>query len=412
MADVRELIEKRGTALTEARKFVDAADNAKRDMNEDEVRQYDAHMNDVKRFGKEIERETELSNEEKRGLAAELERQNDGEKRKGVKSPAEGIRSVAFRKVLLEGMHTLNDEEKRSLTTGSDTQAGFLNAPQEFNQQLIERVHDEVFIEAASTQHTTSNTNGLGFPSLETYPTRPKMLNEIAKVSENTALAFGKREFKPHLMRDSIKISEKMLRADGMNAETIAINAMTYIISITKEYMYLLGTGDQEPLGLFTASAKGIPTSRDITTDMDSGANGFGFTPDALKAAKYSLKAQYMKTAQWLFHRDSVGKIAKLKTGDGYYMFEMSDQIGAVDQLLGRPMMMSEYVPNTFTANQYVGMFGDFTKYWTVNALSLRIKRLNELYAETGEVGFLFELEFDGMPVLSEGFTRIKTAAV
>jgi HK97 family phage major capsid protein len=57
-------------------------------------------------------------------------------------------------------------------------------------------------------------------------------------------------------------------------------------------------------------------------------------------------------------------------------------------------------------------MFGDFTKYWTVNALSLRIKRLNELYAETGEVGFLFELEFDGMPVLAESFTRIKTASV
>jgi hypothetical protein len=35
---------------------------------------------------------------------------------------------------------------------------------------------------------------------------------------------------------------------------------------------------------------------------------------------------------------------------------------------------------------------------------------LNELFAATGEVGFLFELEFDGMPVLAEAFTRIRTA--
>jgi len=39
----------------------------------------------------------------------------------------------------------------------------------------------------------------------------------------------------------------------------------------------------------------------------------------------------------------------------------------------------------------------------------LRIKRLNELFAATRQVGFLFDTEFDGMPVLSEAFTRIKT---
>lgn len=406
MADIRELYEKRGNALAEARKFVDAADAAKRDMTEDEVRQYDAHMNDVKRFGKEIEREQELAAEEKRNVAFELQRQNGNENREN-KTPEQELRSAAFRKLLIEGPQALSGDERRTLTTGNDTQAGFLNTPQEFQQQLIERVHDEVFIEAASTQHTTTNANGLGFPSLETYPTRPKMVTEIQKADENTALAFGKREFKPHLMKNLIKISDKMLRADGMNAETIAMNAMTYIIGITKEYMYLLGSGDQEPLGLFTASAKGIPTSRDVSTDMKVD----DFTPDALKNVKYSLKAQYMKTAQWLFHRDAVRQIAKLKDGDGRYMFELADQVGAVDQLLGRPLLMSEYVPNTFSASQYVGMFGDLTKYWTVNALTLRIKRLNELFAETSEVGFLFELEFDGMPILSEAFSRIKTAA-
>lgn len=401
--NLRELHEKRAKCLVDARTLVDRADEAKRVMNEDEERQYGAFMDDIKRFDDEIRRESELLEAEKRAAIPP----NGSENRETLQTPEAEQRSIAFRKLLMEGPQSLSGDERRTLTTGSDTQAGFLNAPQEFVQQLIERVHDEVYIEGLSTGHTTTNANGLGFPSLEVYPDKPKMITEIGEADTDNKLAFGKREFKPHLARKLIKISDKMLRADGMNAETIAINAMTYIISITKEYMYLLGTGNQEPLGLFTASDKGIPTSRDVTTDMTA----TGFTPDALKNTKYSLKAQYMKTAKWLFHRDGVSKIAKLKDGDGRYMFEMSDKEGAVDTLLGRPLLMSEYVPNTFTANNYVGMFGDISKYWTVNSLQLRIKRLNELFAATGEVGFLFEFEFDGMPVLSEAFSRIKTAA-
>lgn len=404
--DLRELHDRRVKAVADARALVDQAEAAKRSMNTDEERQYSAFMDDEKRFSLEIKRETELADAERRfaeNLAA-----GEMEKREGKNtSPDVELRSAAFRKLLVEGANGLSQDEHRSLVTGSDTQAGYLNSPQEFVQQLIERVHDEVFIEAASTQFTTTNANGLGFPSLETYPTKPTMLTEISSIPENTALAFGKREFKPHPMKNIIKISDKMLRSDGMSAETIVMNAMTYIIGITKEYMYLLGTGNQEPLGLFTASDKGIPTSRDVTADMKA----TDFTPDALKSVKYSLKAQYMKTAQWLFHRDAVAKIAKLKDGEGRYIFEMNNQVGAVDSLLGRPMLMSEYVPNTFTASQYVGMFGDLSKYWTVNSLALRILRLNELYAATSEVGFKFELEFDGMPVLAEAFARIKTAA-
>ena len=404
--DLRELHDRRVKAVADARALVDQAEAAKRAMNTDEERQYGAFMDDEKRFSLEIKRETELADAERRmaeNLAAGEMKKQGGENT----SPEAELRSAAFRKVLIQGPQSLTADELRTLTTGSDTQAGYLNSPQEFHQQLIERVHDEVFIEAASTQFTTTNANGLGFPSLETYPTKPTMLTEIGTIPENTALAFGKREFKPHPMKNIIKISDKMLRSDGMSAEAIVMNAMTYIIGITKEYMYLLGTGNQEPLGLFVASDKGIPTSRDVATDMKA----TDFTPDALKNVKYSLKAQYMKTAQWLFHRDAVAKIAKLKDGEGRYIFEMNNQVGAVDTLLGRPMMMSEYVPNTFTASQYVGMFGDLSKYWTVNSLALRILRLNELYAATSEVGFKFEVEFDGMPVLAEGFARIKTAA-
>ena len=116
-----------------------------------------------------------------------------------------------------------------------------------------------------------------------------------------------------------------------------------------------------------------------------------------------------MSKASWLFNRTAVAKLAKVKDGEGRWIFEMTDKIGEMDQLKGAKLYMSEYVPNTFTAGLYVGMFADFSWYWTVQSLSLRIKRFNELFARERQVGFQFDTEFDGMPVLSEAFSRIKT---
>jgi HK97 family phage major capsid protein len=44
------------------------------------------------------------------------------------------------------------------------------------------------------------------------------------------------------------------------------------------------------------------------------------------------------------------------------------------------------------------------------DALSMQIQRLNELYAETNQVGFIGRLGTDGAPVLEEAFVRVKLA--
>jgi HK97 family phage major capsid protein len=71
---------------------------------------------------------------------------------------------------------------------------------------------------------------------------------------------------------------------------------------------------------------------------------------------------------------------------------------------------MSEYAPNTFTTGLYVGLIGDWSQYWIVDALDLTIQRLVELYAETNQTGFIGRMETDGAPVLAEAFARVKLA--
>lgn len=400
-AKLREMLEKRNRAITEGRSLLDKAEGEKRSMTEDETRQYDAHLQEAVDLRVNIDRETRLQEEERANAADALK---GAEEQRGTQqTPEAELRSAAFRNLLRTG--NLSADEQRALVTGSDTGGGFLNAPQEFVPRLIQAVKNMTFLEGLATAHTTTNANGLGFPTLETDVDDFSMITEIKTAPEDTSMSFGKREFKPHPASKLIKISDAMLRADGIDAEGKVMESVAYKYSILKENKYLLGTGNQEPLGLFVASAKGINTDRDVTL-----AGTTDFTGDDIVNIKYNQKAQYMRKASWLFNRTAVAKLAKVKDGEGRYLFEMTDKIGEMDQLKGSPLYMSEYVPNTFTSGLYVGMFGDFSWYWTVQSLSLRIKRLNELFAATRQVGFLFDTEFDGMPVLSEAFTRIKAA--
>ena len=69
-------------------------------------------------------------------------------------------------------------------------------------------------------------------------------------------------------------------------------------------------------------------------------------------------------------------------------------------------------MPNTFTAGKYVGLLGDLSQYWIVDALTMSLQVLYELYAETNQVGFIGRLECDGMPVDANAFARVKLATV
>jgi HK97 family phage major capsid protein len=123
-----------------------------------------------------------------------------------------------------------------------------------------------------------------------------------------------------------------------------------------------------------------------------------------------SLKAGYWTKGKWLFHRDAVKMLSKLKDGEGQYLWRMSVRDGEPDTILSQPLMISEYAPNTFTTGLYVGMFGDFSNYWIADLLDMQIQRLVELYAETNQDGFIGRYEGDGMPVLEEAFARVKLA--
>jgi HK97 family phage major capsid protein len=93
--------------------------------------------------------------------------------------------------------------------------------------------------------------------------------------------------------------------------------ALAYKFGVTQEKGYLTGTGNKQPLGVFTASNDGISTGRDVST----GNTTTSITFDGLIGGQVVAQGGYWNKAEWLFHRDAVKQISKLKDGDGQYIW-------------------------------------------------------------------------------------------
>lgn len=409
MPTPNELMQERASDLKKARDLVNLAEKEDREFSGEEKETYDKLWSRSEELRTRVERQEKLKAEEKR--AAELV----GEPI--LPDPAGGTEDrshprntpeyrAAFNRFIRGGAAALSDVEVRALQADSDPAGGYLVAPQMFVNELIKDVDDAVFIRGLARPFTVDKAESLGVPAIDTDISDPAWTSELATGSEDTALDFAKRELYPHPLAKRIKVSNKLIRVSAQDPEAIVRERLAYKFGIAQENGFLNGSGSNQPLGVFTASALGISTSRDVSTGNTTTEMRF----DGLIEAKYSVKGQYWNKAQFAFHRDGVKQIVKLKDGDGQYIWRESIRAGEPDRLLNLPVNMSEYVPNTFTTGLYVGIVGDWSCYWIADALDMQVQRLVELYAETNQTGFIGRMETDGMPVLEEAFARIKLA--
>ena len=109
----------------------------------------------------------------------------------------------------------------------------------------------------------------------------------------------------------------------------------------------------------------------------------------------------------WLLNDTTVKALRKLKDNNGNYIWQPSVQAGVPDMILNRPYHTSSYVPEV-AAGSKVMAFGDFSYYWIADRQGRSFKRLNELFAATGQVGFLASQRVDGKLILAEAVKTMK----
>jgi HK97 family phage major capsid protein len=298
--------------------------------------------------------------------------------------------------------------EYRDTIVSTDTKGGFLVTPTVVTDKVVRLINDMVWIRSLATVLTIAPGKSLGAPQVSTNMGDANWTTEVAAVTEDTTMVLSSRNLEPRLLSKLSKASARWMAAVG-DSDMFLANELGYKFGITEEKAFLLGDGTTQPLGVFVASANGIPAGRDLASGNSATAIG----ADHIQAMKSNLKQTYRidPTCAWLWSRDAVRQIMLLKEATtNAYLFQAATVSGESDRLLSIPIGESEYVPNTFTTGQYVGLLGAWRYYYIVEYEDMTIQRLTERFAATFEIGFIARRWVDGSAVVGEAFTRSKLA--
>jgi HK97 family phage major capsid protein len=437
---VKSMSDERNKLLADNRKILDRAQAEKRALNSEEASEYDRRD---KRIDELSDKLGSLNNDETRRqrLAAQsAEASRPIPRQTSPTRPGERTADAALKfnfgkagEFLASDIESLNGQLGKSLRAratpeyrqaflsyirgdkknfdqlglivGNDPQGGYL-APMSFVTMLIKFVDDLTPVRGLATVLPPTSAKSVGALSFDTDYADSDWTAEVpaSDISEDDAARFGRREMTPHMLTKLVKTSRKMLKSSTMPLEQFLAQRLAYRFAITENKAYLTGSGSQRPLGLFTASNDGIPTTRDTTC-----ASTTTFTADELIDLQHSVKDVYRATGTWIGSRTFRKMCRKLKDGNGQYLLTTNTASG-IEQLFERPLVVDENAPSTFTTGLYIALFGDLKQYWIQDGIDLEIQRLDELFALKNQVGWIGRKETDAMPVLAEAFGRLKLA--
>ncbi len=434
---IREARDARNALVKTSRDVLDKADAEKRGLTAEDTAQLEKIDTDLNAFDARMRAEEKVAERESFLRTTTREPiKNDPAGEAGI-STREGKRArrmaersnspeykAEYRDFLTEGRV---GPEMRALQADADAAGGYTVPPQEFVNQLVQAVHDITYVAAAATNYNVDRAESLGVPVLNTQLANATWGTELTIGTADTALNFIKRELRPHPMATAILVSKKLLRQSAIDVEALVRDQFAYHFAVPLEQAFLQGNGAGRALGIFSTDANNpITTGQDIT----GSSSGVIASGDDIISTKFQLKQQYWNTASWMVNRSHFQDLRKLKDSNGQYLYNPAGFGQALtpnnnpDTLLGRPIIVSEYVPQSTASNTtsqtlatngstaaltgYVAVFGQFSYYWTVTALDFQIQRLDELKAETNQTEFIGRLEMDGMPVLGEAFARLR----
>lgn len=398
---IEDLKQKRAAAVTAMRATLNKAQAENRDLNTEEQSSYDNAEKDVDRLGKQIDREEGLARHENA-----LRAKRDGNYRPGLAPVKDGVKDhptnsaeycdAFFNEYSRKGKNGLTADVLNVMTVGTSTDAGYL-VPQEFETNLLEYLLSNDPIRAGATIIQTRSDRNIPietakgtFAYIAEGGTYGKVDPAVARVVLSAYKSGGIVQISEELLQDSFfDLPSYLGRLAGERYMKLG------------ESMWNAGAGTTQPLGIFSTTAVG-----GVSLGNNQGA--VSATPiiasDDLINTYHSLTRAYRTKASWITSDTMVKMIRKLKDTLNQYLWQPGLVAGAPDTLLGRPVLVSDYAPAPAVNTQSIA-FGDLSYYYIGDRLGMTMQRLNELYAEAGQVGFKFTKRDDGKLMDGHAFT-------
>ncbi len=385
MSKILELREKRANLWEKAKNFLETHRREDGTVSAEDTATYERMEADVVSLGNEIkrlEKQKEIDDELFKPTSDPIINTPSGRK----PDSKTGLASDSYKRAFWDTLRNKHYVDVRNdLSVGADENGGIL-APDEYERRLVEALEEENFFRKLATVITTSSGE-------RTIPL-VKSKGKAEWIDEGAAYPFSDDKFEQvtlgaYKLGTMIKISEELLNDSVFNIESYIAKEFGRRIGAAEEEAFIKGDGSKKPTGIFNAEA-------DITTAKTA------ITFDEIMDLYYSLRAPYRSKAVWILNDATISAIRKLKDSNGNYIWQPSVREGEPDRILNRPYYTSVYAPTAADEGKKILAFGDFSYYWIADRQGRSFKRLNELYAPTGQVGFLASQRVDGKLILSE----------
>lgn len=391
MNKILELREKRAQAWDAAKRFLEAKRGADGMVSAEDNATYDKMEADIVNLGKEIERlerQAAIDAELSKPLADPLTEKPSTAADKTKTGRASDEYRTNFWNVM-RNSKGLRPEVYDELKIGEDENGGYL-APDEYQRTLVDALQEQnIFRQLAHVITTSSGERKI--PVVASKGTAA-WIDESSAYPESDD-TFGMVSIGAFKLATTIKVSEELLNDSVFNVPAYIAREFARRIGAAEEEAFFTGNGTNKPTGILDATngaQLGVTAAKEDALTFDEVMDLF-----------YSLRAPYRRKAVFIMNDATVKALRKLKNGNGDYIWQPSVTANTPDTILNRPVYTSSYMP-TLAADARPILFGNLSYYWVADRQGRSFKRLNELFATTGQVGFLASERVDGKLILPE----------
>ncbi len=247
----------------------------------------------------------------------------------------------------------------------------------------------------------TATAQPLPFPTADDTSNVATIVGEAQNVSEEDVTASQVVLGAYKLSSGLIKASVELLADSAFDIEGYLAERFGERFGRGLENYLTNGTGSSQPTGLIPAILANGATpvvaqgsSETTGSGAQTGANSIGYSD--LVNLEHSVDPSYRRGAKYMFHDQTLSSIKRILDKFGRPLWVPGIAVSEPDRINGYEYTINQSVPQIGSVSEATTViFGDFSKFVVRKVQDMRMQRLNELYAVSGQVGFLADYRID-----------------
>lgn len=273
--------------------------------------------------------------------------------------------------------------ERRALSTLT-AGAGGNTIPDEMMRPIEESLLQWGGMRQVSTILTTDTGADLPIPTNDDTANTGEIVADSSSHTEQDT-TFGQIVLQSYKYSSKfVKVSVELLQDSSVGMVDFLGRALGTRIGRITNKNFTDGTGTGEPTGVVTAAGNsGI-------TAATAGELAF----DEVIDLKHSVDPAYRGNGSFMMHDSTLSILKQMKDSQNRPLWLPNLIPGEPSTFDGDPYTINQSMPTGATAKGL--LYGDFSKYLIRDVRGITLVRLDELYAISGQVGFLSFARYDG----------------